>query len=601
MRIARFSLNDKPRYAFVQQDPADGKDYLIELDGYPFGAAPVKPTGERYALDADGLRLLAPVIPSKVYGLAKNYEAHAQFMHESGHSEIAHAPEDMVIFSKPSTSVIGPDDPIVIPSYSNDMNFEPEVAVIMGRIAKNVPVEKAMDYVLGFTCVNDVTLRDLQGLDPMWTRAKGFDTSCPLGPWIQTELDWKDAKISFTLNGIVFVLLGTQLPRAMQTTWSNVAISNWTLLIYVLTISLILIAVRFVWVLLMERVHHRHVAKRNEKAAKEKNIAPEPRKSLAHDVHSAAIMTLGGPKGTVTLAVILTIPQAIAQRQLILFLACGVIVVTLLLATFMVPILAPQKKRDNTEQLERDVQANLDILRVVIEELSARQTPETRAATQIVVRQYNDRIKRIKELNGIEDEPNMKLRLRTLAWEREFARNLIDADEVDRFAGYQYLMRLARMEELIMHQHSMRANLRQHFVRWRTFGRRSLQEIVHKVPGAELSETTQATRALQIKCYEHVVDKLHEELAGNSPANAEDISKLLIEYQRLLRTLRAAAPSITKFTTTQDKSADVERLGLEIELEQIQTHYDDGELSRVAAKRLRENVNLMQMDLEDNV
>lgn len=163
MRIARFSLNDKPRYAFVQQDPADGKDYLIELDGYPFGAAPVKPTGERYALDADGLRLLAPVIPSKVYGLAKNYEAHAQFMHESGHSEIAHAPEDMVIFSKPSTSVIGPDDPIVIPSYSNDMNFEPEVAVIMGRIAKNVPVEKAMDYVLGFTCVNDVTLRDLQG------------------------------------------------------------------------------------------------------------------------------------------------------------------------------------------------------------------------------------------------------------------------------------------------------------------------------------------------------------------------------------------------------------------------------------------------------
>jgi len=407
--------------------------------------------------------------------------------------------------------------------------------------------------------------------------------------------------ISFTLNGIVFVLLGTQLPRAMQTTWSNVAISNWTLLIYVLTISLILIAVRFVWVLLMERVHHRHVAKRNEKAAKEKNIAPEPRKSLAHDVHSAAIMTLGGPKGTVTLAVILTLPQAIAQRQLILFLACGVIVVTLLLATFVVPVLAPQKKRHNTEQLERDVQANLDILRVVIEELSARQTPENRAATQIVVRQYNDRIKRIKELNGIEDEPNMKLRLRTLAWEREFARNLIDADEVDRFAGYQYLMRLARMEELIMHQHSVRANLRQHFIRWRTFGRRSLQEIVHKVPGAELSETTQATRALQIKCYEHVVDKLHEELAGNSPANAEDISKLLIEYQRLLRTLRAAAPSITTFTTTQDKSADVERLGLEIELEQIQTRYDDGELSRVAAKRLRENVNLMQMDLEDNV
>ena len=203
MRIARFSHNDVPQYAFVQTDESDGKDYLVALEGHPLAGAGVKPTGERFPVDGDGVRLLSPVIPSKVYGLAKNYEAHAQFMHEAGHSDIKHAPEDMVIFSKPSTSVIGPDDPIVIPSYSNDMNFEPEVAVVMGRIAKNVTVEQAMDYVLGFTCVNDVTLRDLQGLDPMWTRAKGFDTSCPLGPWIVTrdDLDWKDAKISFTLNG----------------------------------------------------------------------------------------------------------------------------------------------------------------------------------------------------------------------------------------------------------------------------------------------------------------------------------------------------------------------------------------------------------------
>lgn len=201
MRIARFSLNDSPRYAFVQYDEAEEKDYLVEIDGYPLSSAQVRPTGNRYALDAEGVRLLAPVIPSKVFGLAKNYEAHAQFMHEAGHSDIAHAPEDMMIFTKPSTAVIGPDDPIVFPSCSDDMNFEPEVAVVIGRIAKNVSVNEAMDYVLGFTCVNDVTLRDLQGKDPMWTRAKGFDTACPLGPWIETELNWRDAHISFTLNG----------------------------------------------------------------------------------------------------------------------------------------------------------------------------------------------------------------------------------------------------------------------------------------------------------------------------------------------------------------------------------------------------------------
>lgn len=202
MRLARFSTDDTPRYAFVQTDEADGKDYLVALEGHPL-LGQVSPTGERVALDADGVRLLAPVLPSKVYGLAKNYEAHAEYMFAHGQSDVAHAPETMVVFTKPSTSVIGPDDPIVYPSYSHDMNFEPEVAVVIGRIAKNVPVERAMDYVLGFTCVNDVTLRDLQQGDPMWTRAKGFDTSCPLGPWIVTRDDfhWRDAAISFTLNG----------------------------------------------------------------------------------------------------------------------------------------------------------------------------------------------------------------------------------------------------------------------------------------------------------------------------------------------------------------------------------------------------------------
>ncbi len=407
--------------------------------------------------------------------------------------------------------------------------------------------------------------------------------------------------ISYTLNGIVFVLLGTQLPRAMQETWNNVNIPNWQLLLYVLGISLILIVVRFIWVLVMERIHHRNVHKRNKKQAQMTSTIAEPCKTLGHDIHSSIIMTLGGAKGTVTLAVILTIPQAIAQRELIMFLACGVIVVTLLLATFVLPIFAPPKEQVDSEQKRRDVETNLEILRTVIEELSVRQTPENRSATQIVVAQYNDRISRIKDINDVEDEPNLKLRLKTLAWEQDFVNKLIVSGEVDHYAGYQYLARLARMEELIKHHHSLRANLRKHLIRWRTAGRRSLHDIVYKVPGAELSETAQATRELQIKSYEHVIDKLHEELAGDSAANAEDISKLLLEYQQLLRTLRAAVPTMTGLIRTQDKTQDVERLGLQIELEQIQTRYDDGELSRAAAKRLRENVNLMQMDLEDKV
>ena len=201
MRIARFSHDDVPQYAFVQYDEAEEKDYLVALDGYPLGGSRVNPTGERYALDADGIRLLAPIIPSKIYGLAKNYEAHTRFMHEAGRSDIAHAPggydhlhEAVHVADRPRRSDCDT-------RCDHDMNYEPEVAVVIGRIAKNVPAERAMDYVLGFTCTNDVTLRDLQKLDPMWTRAKGFDTACPLGPWIQTELDWRDARISFSLNG----------------------------------------------------------------------------------------------------------------------------------------------------------------------------------------------------------------------------------------------------------------------------------------------------------------------------------------------------------------------------------------------------------------
>ena len=190
MRIARFNHDDTVSYAFVQKDDNDGKDYLVELDGYPLGAQPVSPTGRRFAADGDGIRLLAPVIPSKVYGLAKNYKDPSANI--AGSDASGQFP---VIFTKPATSVIGPDDPIVLPAFSRSMNYEPELAVVIGRIAKNVSAADAMSYVLGYTCVNDATLLDIQAEDPTWTRAKGFDASCPLGPWIETDINYADAHI----------------------------------------------------------------------------------------------------------------------------------------------------------------------------------------------------------------------------------------------------------------------------------------------------------------------------------------------------------------------------------------------------------------------
>ncbi len=165
---------------------------LAVLEGDPL-YKPVQLTGEKLALE--DVRLLAPVIPrSKVIGVGRNYVEHAS---ELGND----VPEEPLLFLKPNTSVIGPDDPIVLPKHSDEVHHEAELAVIIGRIAKDLPAERVTEVVLGYTCSNDVTARDLQRKDNQWARAKGFDSSCPLGPWIETDLDPGDLAVRCLVNG----------------------------------------------------------------------------------------------------------------------------------------------------------------------------------------------------------------------------------------------------------------------------------------------------------------------------------------------------------------------------------------------------------------
>jgi len=189
VKIARFSYQDAIRYGIVD----DGE--LVVLAGDPMFAG-FDTTGERVPL-AD-VALLAPVIPrSKVVCIGKNYHDHAA---EMG----GEAPAEPLMFLKPNTSVIGPGDVIVRPtSLSSHTDYEGELAVVIGRIAKNVPAEKAGDYIFGYTVANDVTARDLQRSDGQWSRAKGFDTFCPVGPVIETDLDLKAAAITTRVNGEV--------------------------------------------------------------------------------------------------------------------------------------------------------------------------------------------------------------------------------------------------------------------------------------------------------------------------------------------------------------------------------------------------------------
>jgi 2-keto-4-pentenoate hydratase/2-oxohepta-3-ene-1,7-dioic acid hydratase in catechol pathway len=186
VRIARFSLDDEPSYGLVEGDS------IAVIAGDPLYTK-VSATGRRVMLDE--VRLLAPVIPrSKVIGIGRNYADHAR---EMG-NELPSAP---MMFLVPNTAVCGPDDPIVLPPWSEDVHYEGELAVVISRICKDVPRERVADVVLGYTCANDVTARDAQRGDGQWARAKGFDSSCPLGPWIVTDLDVDDLQIQTRLDG----------------------------------------------------------------------------------------------------------------------------------------------------------------------------------------------------------------------------------------------------------------------------------------------------------------------------------------------------------------------------------------------------------------
>lgn len=192
MRIARYALGADLRYGVIE---GDGDDLAVaEIAGHPFG--PVQLTGVRHRL-AD-VRLLAPVLPSKVVGIGRNYAEHAK---ELGHD----VPEWPLAFLKPSTAVVGPGDPIVHPPESGQVDFEGELAVVIGmfgdHLARRVPLERAYDVIVGYTCANDVTARDQQRSDGQWARAKGHDTFCPLGPWLETALDPADLRLRTELDG----------------------------------------------------------------------------------------------------------------------------------------------------------------------------------------------------------------------------------------------------------------------------------------------------------------------------------------------------------------------------------------------------------------
>jgi 2-keto-4-pentenoate hydratase/2-oxohepta-3-ene-1,7-dioic acid hydratase in catechol pathway len=206
VRIARFAAGDEVGYGVVGEARGDGPPdartaggglVVATLSGHPFGPGPdaIRLTGASHQLD--DVRLLAPVLPSKVIAVGGNYADHAR---EMG----GEPPAEPVLFLKPSTAICGSGDPIRYPvTMSKRVDYEGELAIIIGRLCRDVPASQAAGVIFGYACANDVTARDLQERDGQWARAKGFDTFCPLGPWIETDVDPADLELVTSVNGEV--------------------------------------------------------------------------------------------------------------------------------------------------------------------------------------------------------------------------------------------------------------------------------------------------------------------------------------------------------------------------------------------------------------
>jgi 2-keto-4-pentenoate hydratase/2-oxohepta-3-ene-1,7-dioic acid hydratase in catechol pathway len=186
LRFCRYQVNETIGYGIVEGDSIS----VINTDPFSKWTR----TGNTVVLAR--AKLLAPCLPSKVICVGLNYVDHA--------SELSmDVPDEPVIFLKPATAVIGQLEPIIYPKSSHQLDYEAELAMVVKKTAKNISEDAAADYILGYTCANDITARDLQRKDGQWTRAKGFDTFAPIGPWIESKFDPSDVLVESVLNGVV--------------------------------------------------------------------------------------------------------------------------------------------------------------------------------------------------------------------------------------------------------------------------------------------------------------------------------------------------------------------------------------------------------------
>lgn len=401
---------------------------------------------------------------------------------------------------------------------------------------------------------------------------------------------WK--VIGFTLNGIVFVLLGMQLPMAMQSTWDDVYINNFVLLGLILLITVVIVGLRFLFSLLMVRITRDPDTNARGKLNKE-------------SVRKALIMTVGGPKGAITLSIIFSIPFLLSdgtmfpQRSLIIFIASGVILCTLLLANFLLPILAPRSEQDEEEEEEFTL-TKIEILRTVIERLMLDEDTANARETKAVVERLDKRIRSMRDTVEVDQSAFNNIRIEVIDYQTAHLIEAVEHKEVDSFACFTYMRRImqqkARLNQDKKTSHRIVAYWHTLKILFVASGRKVLSFF-----SKNKDENALEMRQIRILSEEYAIQFL-QSLVNNPQYPSEVVAKLLIGHERTLAMLDPEKTTPGVYDRLQSLELEnVQRRALTMENEEIQDYYAAGRITRAQAKAMRDNVALMMIDLEEHI
>lgn len=385
--------------------------------------------------------------------------------------------------------------------------------------------------------------------------------------------------IIFVLNGLVFLLLGTQLPEIIQTVWNNPDIGNVQVILYTLLLTAAVLGLRLVWMLVMDIPE-----------------GEEPRGPWKLEFRKALILTLSGVRGTITLASTMSLPfflddgSYFPARDLIIFLAAGVILWTLLASNFLLPLLlgSDHEAEHNAEEAE----AKIEILRSVVAGLNEQATDQSRMALNHLTGTYNARIRLLKK-NEDAEEMERKLGVTALKWQREYTMHALKQHEVNPYTAYRYLNRLNRQLFIYTRDPQYKNDL---------IPFKSWEEITGVIQQVRLSaqERREESNRLQAGIFAYVLEQLRE-LQNTGEMEPEVISSLILRYERgRLRLTRQESISATK-REFEESLHELSRAGIQLERDNIQLMFEAGRISRASMKEMKRDILFMEHDLREEM